>query len=239
MYIRPLIVSQSAGMLAQILEGISLKRVIELADYIIQEAALSRDQKLLFLFALALNYQNDTKSQYRVLDLITKYDQLQKDTPPILLVAGRSQEFNKIVPILLAWAQKKQLFQVLVEKALAGSVAENDPDILKKLVAYNMPITSKQASQNLLEVVKKNKDTALVPFFVKQGADPNFIDNKRTLIMYATENNNTPMVKALLENGADAEKFIDPAVGTALQIAIEKGYAAIDELLRKYGAREK
>lgn len=237
-YLRPLIASGSAGTLAQALKDIELERVLELADYIIDKESLSHDQKLLFLFALTFNYPKDTKAQFRILDRIIKHEQLQQETP-LLLVAVHSDEFNKIIPTLLTWLKNKEVGQKIIEKALLDTVQNNDLAALKMLVDYKMPITKNQATQYLLTSVKQNKDAELIPFFVEQGADVNVVDNKRTPLIYATENNNTRMVKALLEAGAKADMFVDPEVGTPLQIAIEKGYADIDKLLRKHGAREK
>jgi Ankyrin repeats (3 copies) len=236
-YLRPLIASHSAGTLAQALQNVNLERVIELADDIVDKEALTHDQKLLFLFALTFNYQDNSKAQFRILDRIIKYDQLQKGTP-ILLIAAHSDDFRGVIPTVLRWAHNKKNEKQFIERALAGAIEENDVAALKTLVRYKMPITKEQASQSLFKVVQQNKDPALVPFFVEHGADVNSAYKKRIPLIYATENNNKALVEALLKAGAKPEMFVDPEVGTALQIAIEKRYADIDVLLRTYGARE-
>ncbi len=237
-YLRPLIDFQSVGTLAQTLQDVDLKRVLDLADIIIhKEKMLTRDEKLIFLFALTFNYPDNTKAQYQILDRINKYEQFQKGTP-VLLVAAKSLYFNSVIPTILAWSRKEKQEQHFIERALMGAVEKNDLHGLKILVHYKMPITNNQASKYLFKVVEQNKDAAFIPFFVAQGADVNSIENKRTPLIYATENNNKKLVKALLKAGAKPQKFVDPEIGTPLQIAIEKRYTDIDLLLRKYGARE-
>ena len=52
--------------------------------------------------------------------------------------------------------------------------------------------------------------------------------------MHAVKQNNEAMVRALLEAGALVDLVGDPAVGSALQIAIEHDHHAIALLLREY-----
>lgn len=236
-YLRPLIATQSVGTLAQSLKNVNLERVLELVDEIVNKEPLSRDQKLLFLFALIFNYDNDLNAQFQILDRLAQSEELQKGTP-ILLVAVRSEQFNDAIPTLLDWARIKKKEQLLIEQALNGAVQENDLASLEILAEYKIPITNKQASQALLQVVRHNKDPEFIPFLVEQGADVNIVDGKRTPLIYATEQNNLSLVKALLQAGASATQFVDPQVGTPLQIAIENRYADIDMILREHGAGE-
>ena len=72
----------------------------------------------------------------------------------------------------------------------------------------------------------------------KKGIDLNENHEGKTLLIAAVEQNQLGLVKVLLEKGAAVNLIFDPAIGSALQIALRKKYADIELLLRAKGRGE-
>jgi len=232
-HLNPLIIARSPDMIIQTLEGVSADRKIELARAILEakKSPLSSDEQALIVLGLAHILSYNQKKQFELLDLLRK-KQIMQGIPPFIIAAH--SKYAAVIPSLMAWAHNKKMFAP--EYALKYAIDHNDLDALHVLLSYNVPLNSTKATQLLTQVVQKNKDTKFVPLLIDHGANVNYASNKRTLLMYAVERKNKAMVQALLNAGADVKTIIDPVVGTALQIALEKGYVEIDMLLREYGA---
>jgi len=133
--------------------------------------------------------------------------------------------------------QNKKFLTRLNDRTFESAIDDDDLESLELLVTKKLRITPKQAAYLLWYAIDKNKNTNFVPFFVKRGANVNYIDSQgNSLLIRAVENNNEAMTRALLETGAIVDLVANPAIGTALQITIERGYSSIEFLLREYGA---
>lgn len=234
-YLQPLLIARAPGVLAQTLQGVSLERTEELARIIIKDnkSPLSRDEKVVFILALAHAFTLDQYAQYKLFNLLRL---LKKGTPPLVIAA--QSEYVAEIPVLTGWIRSKNIIEFAPEQALTYAVDTNNIDAFMNLIKYGVPLNSTVATQLLTLVVEQNRDVRFVSFLVDHGADVNVVENKRTLLMIAVEQNNKAMVQTLLNSGAQVGIVIVPEIGSALQLAIEKGYGDIDVLLREYGARE-
>lgn len=141
------------------------------------------------------------------------------------------------IKLIHKWAKKsdKSVDEVWAQQSLSYAIERNEVELLDQLYAHNVRSTPQFASQLLHNVVSQDGDVAFVPLLVRtMDADPNFSpDGKSIILIKAVEQQNEPMVRALLEAEADPEKMVDEKVGTARQIAFEKGLVSIEALLRK------
>lgn len=202
---------------------------------------LDRDAKLNLLFKLVLlSAKNEAQ---KILDFLSKIPLLQEGSPIIYHAVQHSNE--KSIPHFLSWLKNKftkdkklAWISTVIPEGLEFMVHRNSPDSLEKIFANGLKVTKPELTKLLWLAVEENKDPQFIPLLVKQGADINAVKNKRTPIIKAAENNNLPLVKALAENGADINALPDNEVGSALQVAVRKGYTPIDLYLRSKGARE-
>jgi hypothetical protein len=182
---------------------------------------------------------------------------LEKKSSPLLIAVDA--QYDNIIPALLSWirgarkkfsrqtAEKKGLVDQL-KHAIMATINQGEVARLEQLYdkvylvekdtseAFNV----QQASELLWHTVENNKNPAFIdPLVKKFGADINVVGTgKRTPLMVATINKNLAMAQALIDAGANVKLIVDPAVGSALQFAIEHKATDIYKLLEKHGARE-
>lgn len=243
--------AQDVDKMAEVLKGLTAQKAAAIAKEVIDDktSPLTRDDMVEFLYALALNYPNDVNAQSMILDLIADRSPLLQGAP-FLLVAARSQ-YPQIIPPLLSWAQSvvrrkgeaqtPREIALLVQEGLEQSVLNNEPQSLETMFKQGVPILKDYASRLLWLVVEGNKKLAFVKLLVDRGASINHSAKGYSLIAKAVENENFEMIKTIVEVGGkklEIDAIYNPAVGTALQIAIQKGYSAVDEYLREHGALE-
>lgn len=241
--IQPYVMSRSITTLAKILSQFSSAQMLETVTHLIKDDEnLSSLEKVQLVLALTSLYTTDTDAQYALFDLFVQMRNYL-GSHPILLIAARSEN-PAIIEAIRTWAQQhssqfvnEELFAQWTDAALDQAVATNDLAALELLYLHGIRPTVKKASSLLVQVAQKNRDPRFVPFLVSHGANVNEVVNKRTPLMYAIENRNKEMAKALLDAEADPNKLIDVQTGTALQLAFERGYSELEELLRKYGAQ--
>jgi len=249
-YLHSLLFSGNVDRLAQTIVQFHSSILVELLEKIIvgEDLPLTNEEKLSLLLAIAMQLQGKKGVQFTVFDLLLMHQDIQVNQP-VLLVAARSR-YADVIPVLISWIKERQkneqykkykkFLVSMVPKALESAVDENNVTALDVMIGKKVRLEPKQASKLLWSVVVNKKDTAFVPFLVQRGrADINFVgDGKRTLLIKATENNDPDMVRVLLEEGADVVTVVAPAVGSALQRAIDEEHTQVEILLRGYGARE-
>lgn len=211
-----------------------------------RQKMLNRNERITILLGLALQ-SDHKKERFAFLDLILdpRYQDL-KEGKPVLYLAASGSYFD-LIPDIIAWyesrvSQEKNAdhFKRIVRfNALQYAMRKNDLISLKKLVSYGV-MSEDMASQLLYEAMDKRKSNniseELISFLVSQKAQVNYDDGHYTILMRAVLNDDIDMVKFLIERGADVNKMIDPAVGTALQLAIEHDFIDVDQYLREHGA---
>ncbi len=80
--------------------------------------------------------------------------------------------------------------------------------------------------------------TKIVQILLKAGAEVNAINNRgATALIYAADEGHTQVVQALVEAGADMNARDETYGWTALEIAVQKGYDEIHEILFKRGTK--
>lgn len=237
---RHLMISKSIAALVDILRGCSLEKMLEIVPMLTNESVrdLSRDEKINFLYGVALSQVTDA-DRFQILYTIKK-DPYLYNGPQSLLTVAANGTYSGIIPTLLRWLKVQNQLDQSVSRAYRDAVQKNSLATVQVLLFKGVPLKQSLATELLAFVVTQNKKSEFVPIFTAKGADTNYHTDKHTLLMTAVINNNKQMVLALLKVGLGStmQTIIDPAVGTALQLAIQKGYSEIDQLLRQYGAQE-
>jgi len=243
-YLHALILSRNIPLVAQVVAQFPDKMAKNLLQKIIEnkETPLTSYEALQLLFSLAYHFSEKKAMQFSLFDLLFMYPSIQKDEPPFLVLARSS--YHDIIPEFIQWVkmqekmvQNKEFLTRLNDRTFERAVDDNDLESLELLVTKKLRITPKQATYLLWYAIDKNKNTNFVPFFVKRGANVNYVDlQENSLLLRAVENNNEAMTRALLEAGAIVDLIANPAIDTALQIATKHGYSSIEFLLREYGA---
>ena len=182
----------------------------------------------------------DQKQRLELLDLMLQNKKTAKDLKEIpLLYLALDKNYDSVVQTLIdRLSVQPNDLRTSAYDALTYAINNNNTGVANKLLSYKNNITGDDATTLLWEVVNKNKSELLVNTFIKMGAIPNDSRAGKTLLITAVENNEQEVVDALLANGADINLIKDPAIGSALQTAIRKGYTPIELLLRQKGARE-
>ena len=241
-YLHTLIVSRNIPLVAQVITQFPDKMTKNLLQKIIEnkEIPLTPHEALQLLFGLAYHFSEKKAMQFSLFDLLFTYPNIQKDEPPFLVLARSS--YHDIIPEFIQWvkmqekvAQNKKFLTRLNDRTFERAVDDNDLESLELLVTKKLRITPQKATYLLWYAVDKNKNTNFIPFFIKCGANVNYVDSQEnSLLIRAVENNNEAMTRALLEAGTIVNLVANPIIDTALQIAVEHGYSSIELLLRKY-----
>ena len=226
----PLLMSQSFDAVATVVQKFDEPLVINALEEILKKkhSNLSDEEKM----TLLINIASYSKSSLRnkIFSLIAQYYPMH----PVFFVTVVDGK-GKIIPQMVAWSRSKNPVELdaWIAFSLEQSIVRNSLEALDSLYAQGIRPSSAKASELLYQVIHTNKDPRFVSFLVKQlNADPNFsADNKRTLLIEAVENGNEAFVRALIDAGADPEKILDEQVGTAQQIAYEKGFARIEGIV--------
>lgn len=230
--INPLLVSKSFDAAAHALGQLDQATIMNVVQKLIADESYldERDQGLLLLCLVAYL---DSQSLHMQL-----YKQLQADysNDPIYTY-GLLENIAKGVERVHKLAQKQNstVAKNWAQKSFSYAVEIDDPEVFGQLYSQGIRVSPEFASQLLSDVVNNQKSVAFVPFLVRtMQANPNYSsDGLKTLLIRAVELKNEPMVRALLEQGADPEKMLDEETGTASQIAYDKGYVVIEQLLKE------
>jgi ankyrin repeat protein len=243
-HLLPLINSESVEKISELLVSLPINQAGKIAEQLIndQSSPLNRDDKIQLLSNLAFLYRTNREKQGKIFKLLIENKLFHEGTP--LLFAIASGNYEKIIPDLLEWLEgyNPDLIKIIADDAINYSVEHNKVTEFDRLYNYGIFIPPHQATTLLWETVDRDNDYHFVNSLIKAGADINAVYEKEgkkyTPLIRATELNNIKIVKALLEAGADVNLIPDPAVGSALQIAVVKRFGDIDLLLRRHGARE-
>ncbi|HXW86429.1 MAG TPA: ankyrin repeat domain-containing protein [Candidatus Bathyarchaeia archaeon] len=249
LYIQPIIITHNIYLLVQKIGQLTLEQTKALLSVIIKDlrSPLTQEEKVTIILG-CVELRKLRVEKYDLLSLFTTFSTLALGIPPLFVASISS--YPKTVVTLVGWVQEQrvdapaekyaQLRKTFIDDGIRYAITENNIEALKKMLQYKVPLDKEKASELLWYVVSvQGRDNNFVSLLVTDaGADVNYAYNGRTLLMKAVENNDKAMVAKLLENGADVSLIINPAVGSALQLAIEHHFVTVELLLRKYGARE-
>lgn len=151
---------------------------------------------------------------------------------------------KNISPSRTRMSIQKPVTQKISEKTITSkkSVTKKSKDIKKfeddieSLLLDTREILSKQLIEEIKKSVIGKKQLDKIKQLLKEGADPNYIDNKDlTPLQYAIDGKNYEVIKLLLENGGDVnlktKKHESPFISHLMLYNDE----AIDKLLLTYG----
>ena len=163
---------------------------------------------------------------------------------PLLFIAAEGN-YEDLLGSIADWlSQHTDVFSDWFYKGVLEAIKENKPEIANKLLSRFLTIPPELATKLLWEVIKGKKSAEFIAPLVKKGANVNDALQGRTPLIAAVELDQEPLVTELLKNGAEKtiNTFVDPAVGSALQVALRNQKktkdSRIEELLRSKGAHE-
>jgi len=235
-YLQPYLISgnmdSAAATLHQFAEPILFTTLEALLDD--KSVVLTTQQKVELLGAL-LQYDPSEAKHKKIVPILYKrfadfpifvpfIHNYAKAIPPVIAWAERSHDAN-LVGILNSW----------ITQSVQRVIDLDDPTILSSLYTAAIRPDKKATNELLMRVVKEKKSPQFIIFLIDQlGGDIKYApDGKRSLLIEAVETNNGHMVRALLEKGADPSRVLDSKIGTARQIAFERGYAPIELILQE------
>lgn len=236
--VSPLFMARNVKKIAQYLAQRPQPQQLRLVNAILddQKNALTIEDKIKLLLELSLNTQN-RNHRINLYNILIEND-LVAGQKPLLYIAAATNYDAAIVPIADWLVNHTDIFDDWFYKALMQAIKENKPEIAVKLLSKVTGLTSANATKLLWEVIKEKRKAEFVAPLILKGANPNDVQKGKTPLILATELNQMPLVVALLDNGALANKMIDPAIGSALQTAIRNKNAGIEMILRGRGAVE-
>lgn len=215
-----------------------LEQRIRLLETIIQNEniGLNRDDEIELVLYIA--HAARQKNKNNIFNLLIQNPKLLIGSP--VLYQAALSGYQDSIPDLLTWLlndpKRKEKW---IMDAFVYAVQNNRPDIMQILVEKGVPISSKEATELLWQAITTNKDGKFALLLAKKGARLNNARKGVTPLIAAVKTDNLAMVEALIDNGAVINLIKDPAVGSALQKAIEKEYTPIEMFLRSKGASEK
>ncbi len=236
-YLNPLLLAGNVDTIARVLHQFEDGVFFEVLDGLLADSAhtLTPEQKIKLLLGAIVH---DPKRQKQNI-FIAKMADSFSEYPIFYNAVGF---YDAAIPPILVWAKRSDIQKSVprwMQHSFDKAIDEGNVDGLKSLLAHGIRPTKQQASDLLRRVVLESRPPEFVALLVKGlGADSNYsFDKKRTILMEAVQENNPPMVRALLRAGARPDLVLDPAVGSAKQLSFQKGYSAIDRLFS--GVRKK
>lgn len=198
-----------------------------------KKIALSVADKIKMVFNVMLTL-TDMQLKAEFLQLLIE-EGLDKQVP--LLYSAADGNYEKITPFLVSHFEKNSSKNNHEYQALNYAISQNNIAVAKKILPL-VKLSPQDATKLLWEVINSKKDAAFIPELAKKGAQLNDVRAGKTMLIVAVENKLEDRVQALLQTKINVNFIANPAIGSALQMAIKKRYTAIELLLREHGARE-
>jgi len=243
----PLLDSESVEKAAELLKGVPEARARAIVDAVFSDKVfqLSQLNKRLFLAAVAAHYKDAPQEQAAFFEVLFKHPDLYQGEPLIATLLDNNYEMAVpwIMRTLSLWEKEKKMsvpegLKTLAMRAYSWIIEKNDTHAASHLLEGRVPVDANMATLLLWQAAGvPQADARFVQLLVDKGADISYAKDGYTALMKAVANNTMPFVRALVEHGASVDAMINPATGTALQIANEKGFVALELYLRSKGAQ--
>ena len=244
----PLLDSESVEKAAELLKGVPEARAREIVDAVFSDDVfkISQLNKRLFVAAVAAHYKDNSQEQVDFFEILLKHPDLYQGEPfiyTLIINDGYELIIPSVLNTLALWEKEKKFplpegLKSLALQSYSWIIQKNDIHAVSHLLDGRVPIDAATASNLLWQAAALPKScVGFVKLFVGKGARFSYAKDGYTALMKAVVSNNLPFVKALVDRGAPVDAMIDPAVGTALQIANEKGFIAIEMYLLEHGAQ--
>lgn len=230
--------SQSVDSLARMLLQLPAATVEKFVqDKVLSAQSPLEDHDKVEVMVALVHYYNRVKKDVPVISWLKAHQKLLQ-THPLFFVAAQSI-YAVSIPALIAAVkiQAPGVLQDWQQRSLVAAVNTNDVKALKLMHQYGVRISGQMATALLMLAAQQSHDQGFVSYLLERGADINTKARGKTPLIIAVESNNLPMVAALLKYGANPNLMGDSKVGTPLQIAFERGYRQVEDMLREHGAR--
>ena len=242
--ISPLLMARNVKKIAEFISNLPQRQQLRIMNQILddQKNPLEVTDKIRLLLELALKTGNQDH-RIALYNALIENEQVAQQKP--LLFIAAEGNYEDLLGSIADWlSQHTDVFSDWFYKGVLEAIKENKPEIANKLLSRFLTIPPDLATKLLWEVIKGKKSAEFIAPLVKKGANVNDALQGRTPLIAAVELDQESLVAALLKNGAEKtiNTFVDPAVGTALQVALQNQKKAkdsrIEELLRSKGAHE-
>ncbi len=232
------LIARDVRKVAEIISTAPIAQQRQVISYLITSSKndLSLQDKISLILNAAFN--TPIKANREELLKMLAANKVETDrVPPIYLIYKKL--LDPLMPALFDVLKDRNTKRKWVFQAIYYAINQNDVHVLARLLSnQKMLLTQQDFNALLIHAIVATKNGAIVTQLVDNGANPNAAANGKTPLIEAVLANNQEAVQALLDKKANVNLIIDPAVGSALQIAVKKGYTPIELLLRKNGARE-
>ncbi len=227
-----------AEYIAQRPQSQQLRLVTQILDD--QKNPLEVTDKIKLLLELARKTEN-RNHRIDLYNTLIENEQVANQKP--LLYVAAEGNYEDLVGSIADWlSAHTDIFTDWFYKGVHQAIKENKPVIANKLLSRFLTLNTDLATTLLWEVVKGKKSSDFIAPLIKKGANVNSVQQGKTPLIAAVENNDLAQVETLLKNGAKEQinKFFAPEVGTPLQTAwrVQKKNSDMELLLRNYGAHE-
>ena len=242
----PFVASRSVNRLVELLAGLPLENVVEVASSLVREKAsgLSIEDKVEFLMGLA-HELHDESDREKILDLLVTGELLKGDKNSSLMAVARG-EFAPAVQDLVTWIgklpasdPKRLVAQAALRNALEYAARQGEIAVLKAFKQYGVALSKDEATQLLYAMARDAQGTAdTVVALVKDfGANPNYESPEKitTLIAAIKANKSAAVdfVRGLIAAEVNTTQMTSDKSNVPLQAA--QGKTEIDALLRSAG----
>jgi hypothetical protein len=208
-YIQPYLMSGNVDLVAATVSQFDNFLFERIVDAILNDETLKLldEQKVQMLGALLLHDKNVDKHRIVFDRMVEKFAQY----PLLVPLVPRYKNAIAIVKGLAEQSGNNDQFTTWINLSLDETINKDDVAILTGLIEADIPIDAKKASALLFQVAAENKKSAFIPILVHMKADIN----------YSPDGKYTPL-----------DQVLDPKVGSARQVAFERGYSAIELVLK-------
>ena len=248
--------SQSIELLVEQLRGITPQAAYDfIAELIKRPRAMDADEVIQVAYGLLVSFMRDKEQRdqtYRILDLLHTSPQLQ-ERPPLLVIAAHSS-YPHVISLIVHWAKSRLILDTCIKDALVVIARTFDIPMFKRLEQYGVTITPERATYVLWHAVQVSPGVhfadnderiaqaeakrAFIDFLITKKANVNYHQDGYTMLMQATKHNDVATIEQLSRNGADVNRIVNDAVGSALQIAIINDFIDAELVLRQHHALE-
>lgn len=244
--VQPLIETDSLEKTVEALGNPPLDTIVPVITGILEnkKSTFDRDDRIELLLGIAAGYKTP-KERNVILDFVIdhRFPELRTGDP-ILYIAALSS-YPKAIPIVKEWYFKRvakqsnrdELREKLETNAIDHAIGKKDITALNMMKNHGVSMTKERMSKALHGAVQKKAGRDILAFLIDQGADVNYVVAGHTPLMRAIKANDLDDVQLLVERGADTNIIADKAVGSAMQLAGEGEFAAIEEYLTEHGAQ--
>lgn len=198
----------------------------DLIATIISRDLLERDDLIMLIGGVALHYTRTDYALNKLFSLMFDYPQLQEGVSPVYIIADSI--FAPVLSSFLQWAttyknpktEHMGWLKTLLPQALSWAITQHNLKALVNMHEYGNHITPEEASQLLWQAAAASKNKAIIDFLLAIGADPNYAQDGSTILMQAIKNYQVSTVDQIVKAGADVNKVVSDAVGTALRLVV-------------------